>query len=692
MLTKRLNALRKYSQTRSFKVFRRKVDFDCLRKFKKDGVPLEKRSAMVLKLLVEAEMPVILPEENIAFMRTVSNIPPFFDIEDINKYYHPKNGETYNTINNICIDWNILLQNGLLRRKLIAERGLKNCAQKQKDFLESVIICCDAIISLAKKYEQEARRIGNKTLAEVLANVPAKPAASFHEALQSVRLISAMFYLTSNYQLGFGRLDQYLLPYYDADIKNGKLTREMAKELLAEFFISLNRDSDLYFGVQQGDNGQSVMLGGVKADGTSAINDLTYLALEVSCELKLIDPKINLRIDSNTPQDLLELGCRLTREGLGFPQYSNDEIVIPALVNHGYSLEDARNYTVAACWEFIIPGKAIDIVNQGAVSFPAAVHHAFFSIPNEQLSCEKLKDSISQNIFNQVKNILTKRNIHYIPSPLVSIFMDNSLESKADITECAEYKNIGIHGAGIANGADQFVVIDELIRQNEKHTLSELKAAVENNWKDYDELHKRVVSDFPKTGNDDEKTNAAVKFLFDCFAYACETLSTKEKKVRAGTGTAQFYVWLTNSSFPWLIEPTIAAGEDGRKSGEPLGSSLSPAQGIKMNGILSVLKSFSHIDYSRVMNGGPITVEFDPVSLSTDESLKKLSSLIRYFVELGNQQIQLNVLNVQTLEDAVKHPERHRNLIVRVWGWSGYFCELAPPFQKQIINRHKYSV
>ena len=140
------------------------------------------------------------------------------------------------------------------------------------------------------------------------------------------------------------------------------------------------------------------------------------------------------------------------------------------------------------------------------------------------------------------------------------------------------------------------------------------------------------------------------------------------------------------------MEPTIGAGEDGRLAGEPLSSSLAPAQGVKVNGILSVLKSFSHIDYSRIMNGGPITVEFDPISLSTDEGLQKLSMLVRYFVELGNQQLQLNVLNVQTLEDAVKHPERHRNLIVRVWGWSGYFCELAPTFQQQIIHRHKYAI
>lgn len=178
--------------------------------------------------------------------------------------------------------------------------------------------------------------------------------------------------MADNYQFGFGRIDQYLYPFYEKDLKTGRLTRETAAELLAEFFISLNKDTDLYRGVQQGDNGQSLMLGGSKPeDGSSAVNDLTYLIMEVSKELKLIDPKINLRIDSHTPDDLLELGCELTKCGLGFPQYSNDEVVIPALVKK------------------VTPSKTpatIPLPPAGNLSFPAKVSKLLIRAPFQCLT------------------------------------------------------------------------------------------------------------------------------------------------------------------------------------------------------------------------------------------------------------------------------------------------------------------
>ena len=142
----------------------------------------------------------------------------------------------------------------------------------------------------------------------------------------------------------------------------------------------------------------------------------------------------------------------------------------------------------------------------------------------------------------------------------------------------------------------------------------------------------------------------------------------------------------------WIIEPIVGATADGRLEGEPLSSSLSPASGVKVNGLISVLNSFSNINYNRIMNGGPITVEFSPVTFNSREGLEKLADVIKYFVKIGDQQLQLNVLDYRVLCDAMNHPERHSILIVRVWGWSGYFCELAPEFQRQIINRHRYSL
>ena len=483
-------------------------------------------------------------------------------------------------------------------------------------------------------------------------------------------------------------MDQYLWPFYKNDVSSEKLTRSEAAELLAEFFISLNRDSDLYPGIQQGDNGQSVMLGGCNPmTGESAVNDLTYLILEVSRDVRLIDPKINLRVDRNTPIGLLELGSELTACGLGFPQYSNDEVVIPALVKKGYALEDARDYSVAACWEFVIPGKAADFVNAGAVSFPYAVDQALRkSVDRGQFDEKRFKDDICENIFVQIDKILKWNKKEYIPHPYLSVLFDGALEARRDFTECAKYKFVGIHGS--ANAADAMSAVLEIFKNRGIEGLRELVAAQDKNFDGNDALRDWLVNEAPKVGTSNEEADNALKFLFD--AYAAE--AAKFHNLRPGSGSAMFYVWLTNAEKrpPSCVEPLVGATSDGRLLGCPLGASLAPSHEAKVRGVMSVFRSFANIDYSRIVNGGPVTIELSHSVFDSSEGTKKLGQLIQYFVSLGGQQLQLNVLDVAELEDAVKHPELHRNLIVRVWGWSGYFCELAPEYQQQIIRRHRY--
>ena len=195
-----------------------------------------------------------------------------------------------------------------------------------------------------------------------------------------------------------------------------------------------------------------------------------------------------------------------------------------------------------------------------------------------------------------------------------------------------------------------------------------------------------------KVGNANPNVDNELKFLFDTFADVADEFSNEKRKIRAGSGSAMYYIWLTDDKFKWAFEPKIKATADGRLDKEALSTSLAPSHGIKVNGVLSVLKSYSVIDYSRIMNGGPITIELSPSVFNSDEGIKKLAQLIKYFVKLGNQQLQLNVLDASVLEDAIKHPEKHRNLIVRVWGWSGYFTELAPEYQQHVLNRHKYNL
>lgn len=688
----RLQSLRDFAQQRQFKQYRTYCHHDKRHEYKQKNFDFSRRSAEILKYMCDAETPVIKFNEQIGFARSKINVPYYFEDHLLREEFEQPEGVIFDVFHNLTPNYEILLNKGLKERLEFCDDKLETeTDEKKKAFYENVIISIKAVLDLAEKYALAEEEAGNYTAAGLFRRVPLYPAATFHEALQSLRFVSACFYLGDCYQIGFGRMDQYLYPFYKKDIASGLITRKDAYNLLCEFFISLNKDSDLYRGVQQGDNGQTVMLGGCKADGSSAVNDLTYLIMEVSRDLRLIDPKINLRIDSSTPLDLLELGCELTSRGLGFPQYSNDEVVIPALVKKGYSLEDAREYSVAACWEFVIPGKAVDIVNQGAVSFPYAVDKAFEEqLQNEDFDLDAFRQSIYENMRLQLKNIVEKRRVFTLPSPFMSIFMDGALEEGVDASVSAKYHNIGVHGAGSANAADAVCAIKNVYREEGMEGLKMLSKMKNANFpvKSY---YDNLRDEMPKTGNNEEESNKELKELFDLFATAAEELSTEEMSIRPGTGSAMYYVWLTEDRpKPWMIEPVVGATADGSRKGSPLSSSLAPAHGIKVNGILSVFQSFSHIDYERIMNGGPITVELSPSVFTSEEGIAKLAKLIKYFVSLGNQQLQLNVIDVATLQDALENPENHKNLIVRVWGWSGYFCELAPEFQQHIIHRHQY--
>ncbi|MBQ7024149.1 MAG: hypothetical protein IJN29_11235 [Akkermansia sp.] len=695
MINDRLLRMRDFAQQRQYNQYRTHEQLNITHTYRRLKANFAQRSALLLEFMCKAEDPIVFPEERISFIRTRARLPFYYSHKDLKRELKWKKGIVYEPFHNITPDYGILLKDGLsIHRERAVELQATLKDKNEKKYIASVIQSIDVVLHLAHRYEIAARVAGNEEVAQLFARVPAHPAESFQEALQSLRFISSIFNMADNYQFGFGRMDQYLLPYYEHDLEAGKITKEEAYELVAEFFIGLNKDTDLYFGVQQGDNGQSVMLGGCKPEsGTSAVNALTYLILEVSRDLKLIDPKINLRIDSNTPDDLLELGCELTRCGLGFPQYSNDEVVIPALVKKGYSIEDARNYTVAACWEFIIPGKGIEIVNQGAVSLPAAVDVAFERAMKSfgGFNMDKCRRYISKNIEEQIKNILTKRNIRILPSPFASLFFHSEGKYSRDAALGVPYQNIGIHGAGSANAADALAAIRITWETEGLSGLRKLLEAKQKNFEGFSELREKLLHEMPKVGNADERVDNELKFLFDTFADVADALSSDNRKIRPGSGSAMYYIWLTQK-YDWVIEPVVDATADGKLKGEALSTSLAPSHGIKVDGVLSVLKSYSVIDYSRIVNGGPITIELSPSVFCSEDGIKKLSQLIKYFVKLGNQQLQLNVLDAAVLEDAMAHPERHRNLIVRVWGWSGYFTELAPEYQHHVLNRHKYSL
>ncbi len=691
----RLEGLKARIRAGEHKRLRQPAEIAILPECEREDLSWMRRSARLTRCQCEAERIVIEPDERIVFTRTLPSVPSLYSAEEWSRLTANRTLHELGPISNICADWSMVLAQGLLGRKraaLAARNAPGNSpsargSQRRLEFLDSAIETIDAVLALAARYARAARDLGRDDIADMLEHAPAYRPRTFHEALQSLRLLHSVVWLSGHYHVGLGRFDQYMWEYLQADLDAGRLDVAGAEELLAEFFIALNKDSDLYPGVQQGDNGQSLTIGGVTRDGRDATNELTRMVLRVSRDVSMIDPKINLRISAQTDLDLLALATELTRKGLGFPQYSNDDVVIPGLVAHGYTLRDARDYTVAACWEFIIPGKGMDVVNIGAVSFPAAVDAGIRQGLGN--SFDNVLQYVAANIEEQVNHLADAYSgLLLPPAPYYSVLMDGCLERGCDLSEGNKYNNFGIHGAGSANAADALAAVRQFVFNEHSVAPNELIAALDANFEGCETLRRRLA-DGPHVGNNDDAADALLVRLFDYFANACEKhapCGTHGRFLRPGTGSAMYYIWLAQGH-AGMLEPGVGATAEGRKQGEAFSANLAPSPGVRVRGPISVLQSFAKIDYRRIYNGGPITMELSDTVFRDLDSLHKTAMLVRTFAQLGCQQLQLNALNAETLLDAKAHPDRHKNLIVRVWGWSGYFCELAPEYQDHIIAR-----
>lgn len=694
-MNNRLEEIKQHIRDGEHHGFRKPEPIHILNECEEENLSWVKRAARLTVRQCEAETVVIGADEKIVFTRTLpAEIPDIYSPEDWARITAGRTIHESGPINNISPDWGEALSQGLLGRKqaALASREQHLNDPQAVEFLDSAVETIDAVLALTGRYAAETRRQGRKDLAEVLEQVPARPPRTFYEALQSLRLMHAVLWLGGNYQIGLGRFDQYMWPYLKADFESGRLDMSQAFDLLAEFFISLNKDSDLYPGVQQGDNGQTITLGGVDRGGNLSVNELTILALKASRDVSMIDPKINLRISSHTDLDLLSLATELTRKGLGFPQYSNDDVVIPGLVAHGYSIEDARDYVVAACWEFIIPGKGMEVVNIGAVSFPAAVDTALRGGLSAGEDMPHILRRVRTDVKRQVNQLADAyQNLLLPPAPYFSVLMSDCLERGKDLSSGAPYNNYGIHGAGSANAADALAAVQEFVFQKGSLKPAELLAALDADFQGREDLRLTLEQNAPKVGNDDDRADGFLVELFNMLADACEAYGTTSRGgiLRPGSGSAMYYIWLTQG-YPGMREPVVGATAEGRHKGKPLGANLAPSQGAQIRGPISVLLSFSKLDYRRICNGGPITLELSDSVFRDAESVRKVAMLVRTFAQQGCQQLQVNSMNLDTLLDAKIHPEEHKNLIVRVWGWSGYFCELSPEYQDQVIARHIY--
>lgn len=616
---------------------------------------LSERAALRLKLFLEEEEIIRNPGEQIPAWRTIISFPDIYAPGEKEQRMAGHYVHEQGRVCNISSDWEGVLKDGLLKRRDAGNKDMQTCV--------------DAVIAYADRYEIPA-----------LSQAIRYGARGYLDALQMFRILHFCLWASNVYHNTIGRFDQYMYPYYQSDVDSGKLNEEQALALTEEFFLSFNRDSDLYTGMQQGDNGQSLMLGGCKADGSCALNALSYICLQASLHNRCIDPKINLRVNRDTPLSLYELCTQLTRQGLGFPQYANDDVVIPALEALGYDLEDARNYTVAACWEFIIPGIAMDIPNIGAVSHAQLVRDVILKDLKNCETFEALMQRVREaEIAEADRQEPNFKPLWIEPAPYQSVLMRDYTH---DISEGAKYNNYGIHGTGFATAVDQLATIQAFVFGDGSVSKDALIQAMENDFSNQVALKHKLREQAPKLGRD-EVCELILDEMIRYFHDAWQGRTNERGGIfRTGTGSAMYYLWHARD---------LGATADGRAAGEMLAANFSPSLLLTDAGPLSVLQAMARPTLRLVCNGGPVTLELHDTVFKNEEGIRKVAQLVRSFILLGGHQLQLNAVSRETLLAAQRNPEDYQNLIVRVWGWSGHFVQLDKGYQDQIIERTSYA-
>ena len=592
-------------------------------------------------------------------------------------------------------------------------------------FYESVVITCDAVSLLIRRYgdacrqkadacESPARREELLRMSDGLAWIAEKPARSFWEACQAALLYQLFLGIDSKIPaVAFGRFDQYTWPYLKADLESGTLNRSQAQELVDAFFLTAE---SFYTPAMPavavitglGNTYQHTTTGGVDPDtGKDATNLITYMALESLGRLSLHDPTISLRINSKTPDELWECALETSKRVGGLPLFQNDDVIIPGLIRElGFEPRDARNYSVIGCQEITGSGNDYSACNGVAPPY-ASVHYGVvldMAINNgvnpfNQARCSIRKGSLcDMSSFEEVKEAygataryVTRAQVsinnytehffmEYATLPALSISMEGCMESGRDATwGGCKYNSYGGTATGLATVADSLTAIRYLVFDKKLCSARELYDAVMANWEGHEELRQKILHRVPHYGNCDPYADEQMKWVCDTYFDICkECFSTRTRHFKAGLYSASDHVY--QGYHTW-------ATPDGRKSGEPMADATSPAQGRDTNGPTAVCESARCYDHTKFMDGMALNLRIHPATLSRDDGIAKLRDLTKTYLSSGGMEIQYNVVSSETMRAAQQDPEAYRDLVVRIAGYSAYFVELSTDCQNDIINR-----
>ncbi len=598
---------------------------------------------------------------------------------------------------------------------------------EHQEFVESLILSCETARAVGHRYSKIAKDYSVKEqdsvrkqelekIAGICHRMPWEPPTTFWEALQSLWIVHMLVMAAESYPgagLSHGRWDQYMYPFYKKDIEEGILTREEAKELLQCYWIKHNYVYDYQgrLGINQGINssfGQLITLSGCGPNGEDLTNDLTWLTLEVIEEMNLFEPKPNIRLHKNTPQDLLIRVVEMVSRAQGSPFLLNfDEHSIDGLVWQGIPREQAWDYGVVGCLENTMQGndrsdtvdvninlaKAVELaLNDGkdtasGVQFgPKTGDPLSFTIFDEFMNAVKTQLQALVELHVKTGNMADTLRAKYQPVPYLSALMDDCAVNGKDVNDGGTTWNFNtIEGMGIATLADSVAAVKKMVYDEKRIDMKELLDAIAQNFEGYEELRQLLKSKAPKFGNDDDYVDEIASEL--SVFWAEETFKHENpftgRRYRAGYLSWNYFI---------PLGPLTGATPDGRRRGEFLSGGVGAVQGMDSTGPTASIRSVGKLNLETVPNGASHTITLSPSMLQTPEHIEKLAALLRAYNEVGGTALQINVIDAETLRDAQKNPDAYSNLMVRVTGYNAFFTQVGRELQEEIISRTEHKL
>ncbi|MCB0292477.1 MAG: formate C-acetyltransferase/glycerol dehydratase family glycyl radical enzyme, partial [Calditrichaeota bacterium] len=499
--------------------------------------------------------------------------------------------------------------------------------------------------------------------------------------------------------------DQHLLPFYKKELQAGTLNKETARELLQAFWIKFNNQpAPPKVGVTAQESNTYtdfclINLGGVKADGSDAVNELTYLLLDVIEEMRLLQPSSMVQISRKNPDRFVRRALKIIRSGFGQPSMFNSDAIIPEMLRQGKSIIDARNGGASGCVEtgafgkeaYILTGyfnlvKVLEITLHNGVDPRSGKTIGINSgDPEEWESFDDLFASFTRQLqhFIDIKikgnRIIERLYARYLPAPFLSLLIDDCIARGKDYNDGgARYNSSYIQGVGLGTITDTLAALKQHVFERRTVSITELKSILANDFAGAEDFQATLLHRTPKYGNDDDHADDLLRRVFEAYFAAIDG--------RPNTKGGHYRINLLPTTCHVYFGSVIGATADGRRAGEPLSEGISPVQGADRNGPTAVIKSAAKIDHLRT-GGTLLNQKFTPRFLADDEGIQQLTHLVRSYFKMDGHHIQFNVVSAETLREAQKHPEKYGDLIVRVAGYSDYFVDLGGALQEEIIRR-----